>query len=91
MQNIVLLNDQNMIYHHLLEETIREYASIPGKRQGDIVIGASGTAFSFRNSGRGILAGEIARGVLPAEDGVPPTGKMSRQYDLEPYLGADVF
>ena len=70
MQRNVVLNDQKEIFKNLLEETIREYASIPEKKSGDIIIGAHETVFSFRNSGRGILAGTIARGVISSFDGI---------------------
>lgn len=35
MQRNVVLNDQKLIFQNLLEETLREYASIPGKNRGD--------------------------------------------------------
>lgn len=91
MQRNVVLDDQKEIFKNLLEETIREYASIPEKKSGDIVIGAHETVFSFRNSGRGILAGKIARGVLPALDGIEPQETISPWYDLNKYFGADIF
>lgn len=91
MQRNVVLNDQKLIFQNLLEETLREYAFIHGKNRGDIIIGAHETVFSFRNAGRGVLAGEIARAVLPVEDGIQPTEKISKRYDLEQYLSADVF
>ena len=91
MQRNDILGDQKTIFKNLLEETVREYAGIPGKETGKIVIGANETTFTFRNSGRGILSGKVARGVLPAEDGTPPDGPISPQYDLEQYLSADVF
>lgn len=91
MQRNDILDDQKTIFKNLLEETVREYASIPGKETGKIVIGANETAFTFRNSGRGILSGKVARGVLPTEDGALPEGPISPQYDLEQYLTADVF
>ena len=91
MQRNVVLNDQKLIFQNLLEETIREYASMPGKSRGDIIIGAHETVFTFRNAGRGVLAGEIARAVLPVEDGVQPSEKISQRYDLDQYLSADVF
>ena len=91
MQRNDILDDQKPLFKNLLEETVREYAGIPGKETGKIVIGANETTFTFRNSGRGILSGKVARGVLPAEDGTPPDGPISPQYDLEQYLSADVF
>ena len=91
MQRNDILDDQKTIFKNLLEETVREYAGIPGKETGKIVIGANETTFTFRNSGRGILSGKVARGVLPAEDGTPPDGPISPQYDLEQYLSADIF
>jgi hypothetical protein len=91
MQRNDILDDQKTIFKNLLEETVREYAGIPGKETGKIVIGANETTFTFRNSGCGILSGKVARGVLPAEDGTPPDGPISPQYDLEQYLSADVF
>ena len=91
MQRNVVLNDQKQIFQNLLEETLREYASIPEKSRGDIIIGAHETVFTFRNAGRGVQAGKIARAVLPVEDGVQPSEKISPRYDLEQYLSADVF
>ena len=91
MQRDVVLNDQKPIFQNLLEETLREYASIPGKSRGDIIVGAHETVFTFRNAGRGVLAGEIARAVLPVEDDVQPTEMISHRYNLEQYLSADVF
>ena len=91
MQRNDILDDQKEIFKNLLEETVREYAGIAGKETGKIVIGANETVFTFRNSGRGILAGKVARGVLPTEDGTPPEGPISPQYDLEQYLSADIF
>ena len=91
MQRNVILDDQKEIFKNLLEETVREYAGIAGKETGKIVIGANETVFTFRNSGRGILAGKVARGVLPTEDGALPEKPISPQYDLEQYLSADVF
>ena len=91
MQRNDIFGDQKTIFKNLLEETVREYAGIPGKETGKIVIGANETAFTFRNSGRGILSGKVARGVLPVEDSTPPEEPISPQYDLEQYLSADVF
>ena len=91
MQRNVVLDNQKSIFKNLLEETVREYAGIPGRDTGKIVIGANETVFTFRNSGRGILAGKVARGVLPAEDGSQPDAPISPLYDLEQYLCADVF
>ena len=91
MQRNDIFDDQKVIFKDLLEETIREYAGIPGKENGKIVIGANQTVFTFRNCGRGILPGKVARGVLPAEDGALPEGPISPQYNLEQYLSADVF
>ena len=91
MQRNVVLNDQKQIFKNLLEETIREYASQPERKSGDIVIGAHENVFTFRNSGRGILAGKIARGVLPNPDGVDPQETISPWYNLNQYFGADLF
>ena len=91
MQRNVILNDQKQIFQNLLEETIREYASQPERKFGDIVIGALEKVFSFRNSGRGILAGKIARGVLPNQDGVDPQETISPWYNLNQYFSADLF
>ena len=91
MQGNVILNDQKQIFQNLLEETIREYASQPERKSGDIVIGAHENVFTFRNSGCGILAGKIARGVLPNQDGVDPQETISPWYILDQYFGADLF
>ena len=66
------LNNQKQIFHDLLEATIPEYSMIPGKDRGDITIGAHGTVLSFRNSTKGVLAGVIARSVLPEADDITP-------------------
>ena len=85
------LNNQKQIFHDLLEATIHEYSTIPEKNRGDIVIGSNGTVLSFRNSTKGILAGVIARSVLPEADGVSLNGVISKLYPLESLMKADVF
>jgi hypothetical protein len=91
MQRNVVLCDQKQIFLNLLEETIREHASQPERKSDDIVIGANENVFSFRNSGRGIIAGKIACGVLPNQDGVDPQETISPWYNLNQYFGADLF
>lgn len=85
------LNNQKQIFQDLLEATIHEYSMIPGKERGDITIGANGTVLSFRNSTTGILAGVIARSVLPEADGVSTNGIISEFYPLESLMKSDVF
>ena len=91
MNGNVVLYDPKTIFQNLLEETIQEYAGIRGKQQGDIIVGASESVFSFRNNGGGIIAGRIASGVLPVNDGALPIERISPIYDLEQYLNADRF
>ena len=85
------LNNQKQIFQDLLDATIHEYSMIPGKERGNITIGANGTVLSFRNSTTGILAGVIARSVLPEADGVSPDSVISELYPLESLMKADVF
>ena len=85
------LNNQKQIFQDLLEATIHEYSMIPGKDRGDITIGAHGTVLSFRNSTKGVLAGVIARSVLPEADDITPDRVISELYPLESLMKADVF
>ena len=91
MSNNEYLNNQRMIFQDLLDATIKEYAKSPDKKQGDITIGAHGNVLSYRDSSQGILAGMIARAVLPVTDDSEPEGVISDLYPLESLMKADVF
>ena len=85
------INNQKQILYDLLESTCLDYGATPEMKKGDIVIGANGKTFSFRNFGMGMLSGTVARAVLPAEDAPLRTPDISKYYELESLLGADVF
>lgn len=91
MKNNLNFIDQKQILYDLLESTCLDYLATPEKQKGDIVIGANGTNFSFRNFGMGILSGAIALTVLPA--GITPMQQpeISKYYELEPLFCVDVF
>ena len=83
--------NQKVIFQQLLEETFKDFASQKDIDKGNINIGANEHVFSFRNSGRGIAAGKMARGVFPGEEDQQPEGTSSWTYDVSGYFDADVF
>lgn len=82
---------QKLIFQQLLEETFKDFASLKETDKGNINIGTNEHVFSFRNSGRGIAAGKMARGVFPGEEDQQPEGTSSWPYDVSGYFDADIF
>lgn len=85
------LKDQKTIFRDLLAATVLELDLHPEVTGGEFSVGANANAMSFRNCGRGILPGIIARAVLPDSGEALPSGHMSELYPAEALLGADVF
>lgn len=85
------LNNQKQIFWDLLAATVMELDIYPDITKGEFTFGANGSAFSFRNCGKGFLSGVIARAVLPVTEDGQPDGHMSDQYPMEALLSADIF
>ena len=94
-KNIVMnneyLNDQKQIINDLLKATLQDYAENPRKEKGSTIIGAKATVLSYRDSSNGILAGVIARSILPNVDEEPCEEAISMAYPLEQLMAADIF
>ena len=81
---------QKQIFQNLLEETMRDYASMPDKKKGVINMGANASGFSFRNDGKGIPADQLSWAVLSVPYDEVPDEPMSNEYDLNQYVGHEV-
>ena len=91
VMNNEYLNDQKLIINDLLKATLQDYAEKPRKEKGSIIIGAKATVLSYRDSSNGILAGVIARSILPNVDEEPCEEAISMAYPLEQLMTADIF
>ena len=63
MESTPLFTNQLALMAALLEATRSDYFSSPDARRGDIVAGANGGNFTFRNNGAGIPFGQMARAI----------------------------
>lgn len=86
METTDIFLSQLALMTSLLEATRSDYFSSPDVRRGDIVAGANGGNFTFRNNGAGIPFAQMVRALFPAEDNVP----ISKLYPIESFLGADL-
>ena len=78
--------DQSALMTSLLEATRSDYLSSPDARRGDIVAGANGGNFTFRNNGAGIPFAQMVRALFPMEDSYP----VSDLYPIESLIGANL-
>lgn len=78
--------DQSALMTSLLEATRSDYFSSPDARRGDIVAGANGGNFTFRNNGAGIPFTQMVRALFPMEDSYP----VSDLYPIESLIGANL-
>lgn len=86
METTNIFTSQLALMTSLLEATRADYFSSPDARRGDIVAGANGGNFTFRNNGAGIPFAQMVRALFPMEDNVP----ISDLYPIESLLGADL-
>ncbi len=91
MQINEYLNNQKQIFWELLAATVLELDLYPDIAKGEFSFGANETVLSFRNCGRGILAGKIARAVLPETEGGLTERHLSELYPLDALLETDLF
>lgn len=85
------LLDQKQIFWDLLAATVLDIDKYPDITKGNLVFGANDTVLSFRNYGKGLLPGVIAKAILPDVEGEKADGHMSDLYPIEALLLADVF
>ena len=88
MESTPLFTNQLALMAALLEATRSDYFSSPDARRGDIVAGANGGNFTFRNNGAGIPFGQMVRALFPVEGDATP---ISNLYPIESLIGADLF
>lgn len=88
METINILTNQFAIMAALMEATRNDYFSSPDARRGDIVAGANGGNFTFRNNGAGIPFAQMVRALFPVDDQDVP---ISELYPIETLIGADLF
>ena len=87
METTLLFNDQTVLMAALLEATRNDYFSSPDARRGDIVAGANGGNFTFRNNGAGIPFARMVRALFPTDG---ETTTISELYPIESLIGADL-
>ncbi len=91
MQINEYLNNQKQIFWELLAATVLELDLYPDIAKGEFSFGANEKVLSFRNCGRGLPAGAIARAVLPETDGGLTDRHLSELYPLDALLELDLF
>ena len=88
MESTSLFKNQLALMASLMEATRNDYFSSPDARRGDIVAGANGGTFTFRNNGAGIPFSQMVRAIFPVEGEAIP---ISELYPIESLIGADLF